>query len=1715
MAVSTGIDKYRVHVAWIEETFSGHSLWYTRSLDFGDSFLEETEKAAGIRIGADLAHVHGTDQVVATYRSDNSTIEVQVASNHGGSWPGEGTVVSESDDSEEKRRPRIASAAPSEAVVVYEKEITTGWDIYSSRTTDLQTWFPQSFQPEPGEDDEPSTGSDQLRPAVYAQNTPAGGPAYHFVYYGGSSTDGAVFYEQSSDGTASEQEIQISADEGTTPDYVPAVAADLNQQGTAAWTSPANSGDVRFNAASTLSALPGPANLSASTTSSSIDLSWAPPTWGGSNTTYRVYRDTQPIDSLAGPDSSAVYDSTDAGVTSYVDDNVQDGTTYYYRVTAVDRRERESGFSGGVEATPTDANSGLADTSWPTFGHDLRRTGRSSTAGPKSPEIKWSTSAQHPNNRLEEPAIGPGGTVYVGAHDEEYNSDDNQHLYAFGQDGTIKWTYNTLANHSSDEQGDVSAAPTVRSDSVLYVSSNSDHLHAVNSDGTRRWATRLHFQHGMPSSPAIAGDGSVYVGTNEFELNALDTGGDVRWSTSLGGRPRSPALGPDGTLYLTFDNSDGKIAAFSPSGDQKWSRNLDGRKGYAPAVGPDGTVYVGSGEGDSGTVYAFESDGTQKWSVETGGTARSSPAIGSDGTIYIGAADGKLYAISPAGDVKWTFQAGGEIRSSPAVGGEGRIYFGVRDSTLYAVNPDGSEAWSLGLGAPVGSPAIGNEGQIYVSAGTTFYAIGGGSDSEGLADAPWPRMGGDLQTTGRSLNAGPQQGEAKWSFDAGSRVRDPSIGNDGTIYIGDADGLHAVDSSGTEKWSYSGAVSGGGNRDNVNNAPAIAEGGPLYFGSDADYAHAVGLDGQRQWVEQVCSACNIAASPAVTSDGTMYIGTNDGELYAFTPDGSVKWTFDASGRVVSPAIASDGTIYIGVGDLSFGGGVDPGKVYAINPDGSEKWSFQTDGEVKGDPAVGPDGTIYVGARDGKIYALTPEGDLEWSFDTGGQVYSSPAISDDGTIYVGSKSDAVYAINPDGTKKWSYTTGGDVRASPAIGGEGRIYVGSKDATLYAFEPDGTVAWEVDLGAPTRSSPAIGADGRIYVGAGSKLYTVGESNGVGTIADEFNDGTFEDEWQITEQDDETIRETDGHLRHESPKNYNNGGNIVSRNQAAATETVTLIVRQRQERSDYWGSGIQVRFDDGFIQLKEQKWGDNDALELRVKGENAEEKYKQLASPTSSTSWLTYRLTLDFATKTITSISRGGETYDVSVDFSGISDDTYRVVLGVGRGHRTLYDYLRTGESLNRPTRLGIDLGRTFGDASDPLDYRLVALPGAVDRPLNDAVSGDSGEEWRAYWDDGSSSDYLVEYDESDTFRFRPGRGFWLTGTQPWTVTDSIETVSLGDDEAVSVPLHDGWNIISNPLGTDVAWTDVEQATGSDLEPAWSFDGSFERVDSLQTAATGQAYYFRNDQGLNSLKIPYPNASAQRAQTVASKELEATRSAMRLTAELPVSDDTLRSAMQVGVASGAHSGWDEYDTGAPPARFSKLSLRGHPTGESAASRRGVLASDIRAAEEQNHEYPLRLRVNPEGEVVLQAGGLSSLEGRSVVLLDPTSGTSYDLRRNRSVTLSGIDSTRVLRLVVGTEAFVKQEKESITPDDVTLTSYPNPVRDRATLRYTVPEEAEVRLSVYDILGRKVATIEQEQKDAGRYRVRWQAEQLSSGVYFGRLQVGKQVVTEKLTIVR
>ena len=238
-------------------------------------------------------------------------------------------------------------------------------------------------------------------------------------------------------------------------------------------------------------------------------------------------------------------------------------------------------------------------------------------------------------------------------------------------------------------------------------------------------------------------------------------------------------------------------------------------------------------------------------------------------------------------------------------------------------------------------------------------------------------------------------------------------------------------------------------------------------------------------------------SPAIGSDGTIYIETADGYLYAINSNGTLKWKYQVEGHMLlgtlSPTIIADGTIYIeAVSDTN-------NYLYAINSNGTLKWKYNIEYSRNTFPAlITSDGIIYIESEDSNLYAINSNGGLKWKFETGGNISSPLAIAPDGTIYVSSRnknSNNLYAINSDGTLKWERKKiGFNIYSFPVVASNGIIYaegmdnhIGAGDHNLYAINPDGTLKWKVKIGGVS-CSPAIASDGTIYTGGGLYLYAI---------------------------------------------------------------------------------------------------------------------------------------------------------------------------------------------------------------------------------------------------------------------------------------------------------------------------------------------------------------------------------------------------------------------------------------------------------------------------------------------------------------------------------------------------------------------------------------------------------------------------------------------------
>ena len=125
------------------------------------------------------------------------------------------------------------------------------------------------------------------------------------------------------------------------------------------------------------------------------------------------------------------------------------------------------------------------------------------------------------------------------------------------------------------------------------------------------------------------------------------------------------------------------------------------------------------------------------------------------------------------------------------------------------------------------------------------------------------------------------------------------------------------------------------------------------------------------------------------------------------------------------------------------------------------------------------------------------------------------------------------------------------------------------------------------------------------------------------------------------------------------------------------------------------------------------------------------------------------------------------------------------------------------------------------------------------------------------------------------------------------------------------------------------------------------------------------------------------------------------------------------------------------------------------------------------------------------------------------------YWRARSRNLVGTG-EWSRAMR-VVGSDAVttsVEQDEAPLAEAQLEV-PYPNPSRTAATLRYALPQAAEVRVTVYDVLGREVARVVEGMQSSGTHAEVLSVSSWPSGVYVVRLVTGGAVQTQRFTVVR
>lgn len=384
--------------------------------------------------------------------------------------------------------------------------------------------------------------------------------------------------------------------------------------------------------------------------------------------------------------------------------------------------------------------------------------------------VRWTFEADV-NSLWFRPALAPDGTIYL--HGSEGL------VFALAPDGGLKWVQQVNWYPYVPPQ----AGP----DREVYVGSIQT-ITAINPDGSERWQFTDNVTQGISVSAKPGTDGNIYAANDlGLGAYSLSPSGQLRWNNpgnppllwhggsgaEMAFGPREPGdplnqmyvvMNPQGqsSMLQAFRLSDGALQFSVPTG----GTDPLNQNQTQPAVGPDGTIYITHLRGGGGIGWTLEAfnpaNGQSLWYYNAWNTSGfSPPEVGPDGIVYYVASGSRLISFDPATmSERWNrFDA--TLLDHPAVSPNnemivlgGAISFG-QQGFVRAYTTDGDLLWEVPMPGtslprwwPVHHPRFTNDGQtVYVS--TTMldsnpqdphsflFAIATGPDSiTGLAGHP-------------------------------------------------------------------------------------------------------------------------------------------------------------------------------------------------------------------------------------------------------------------------------------------------------------------------------------------------------------------------------------------------------------------------------------------------------------------------------------------------------------------------------------------------------------------------------------------------------------------------------------------------------------------------------------------------------------------------------------------------------------------------------------------------------------------------------------------------------------------------------------------------------------------------------------------------------------------------------------------------------------------
>ena len=456
----------------------------------------------------------------------------------------------------------------------------------------------------------------------------------------------------------------------------------------------------------------------------------------------------------------------------------------------------------------------------------------------------------------------------------------------------------------------------------------------------------------------------------------------------------------------------------------------------------------------------------------------------------------------------------------------------------------------------------------------------------------------------------------------------------------------------------------------------------------------------------------------------------------------------------------------------------------------------------------------------------------------------------------------------------------------------------------------------------------------------------------------------------------------------------------------------------------------------------------------------------------------------------------------------------------------------------------------DEAQPFDtlqtaYRLISVPLDLDdKDPASVLENDLGEadstRWRFFEPStGVDPDPAAFIEYPNTSPMEPGKAFWLIVSEVGRTIGTGAGKTVRTDEPFEIPLEIGWNFVGNPFNFEIPVENLTLSSGAspDLRCFDDEDPCFPDVDpdgdrqgepaDWNTQPIGRIVSFEGYAVLvdtpDTLFInPDLSSIARLPPAARDNPAEASLWSIRIRAH----SQRARDADNLAAAlPQALDDWDRLDRAEPPRLFDDLSVYfPHPEWKKAIAR---YSTDARPAPKDGAVWPVEIVTARHDQVHLTFEGLADVPAEfEVWLVDDILNISQDLRQTDTYTVGGggRGDPRPLKLVVGRPGFINGEVAvslEIPDRFVLFPNFPNPFNPATMIRYGVPEASAVSLVIYNVLGRKVATLEAgREREVGYHAVVWDGRddagaQVASGVYFAQMRAGRFVQTQTMVLVK